>query len=533
MASYLNISRKQQQEDTFRKHLHKAGLKQQHEERVRKNHQKAALKQTENEEQTQTKNEEQPQTEDTVRKQQVVIVRKYRKDIAYKQYNNAVRKREISSKLLVVINQESTINFDLNNLKLLNYYNNKSSSNSLILTGTYENKPIYCKLFYDSEENLLVEKKIYSYIAEKSKDRPDIVNHFVISPAVFSTLDYNIFLTTNAITSVYVSTFYKNKIALNYKEASNERINSVDQPKINGIITYDYNGSTLSTLLETFTNEDSYIYVIFELLYSIYIMNTYLGIMHHDLHFDNIIVKEIDNPTNYTYIINNKKYVFKKKFEVRIYDFDFSYVNNNIIEIKNNNLDKTDIYNNKSKCYEYGSCNKKSNKDIFVLLASLIYMSTNETDIYHKLYNIISKNNNILYSTIINNKKSSENIYWSSFCNINEDECKFIKDSCNNTYIHDIDVENVMERYLDFFKQYVGDSGLIKDSLLFTEQNPLDTPIKRSNSVSRSPKLTDHIDNDRASLSFHQSKNSDIRTYKKYLKYKQKYLALKNIVSYN
>jgi hypothetical protein len=360
--------------------------------------------------------------------------------------------------------------FDTNEFYLNEIYNKESISKSIILKGTYKNAPIYCKIFYDSEKNLVTEKKIYSYIKEQTNNKPCLSHHFIIPVAVFS-FD-NLFSLENNIDS---SIFYQVSENLHEFKKGYETIH--------GIITSDHEmekfNDFIIKLIENNTSEDIYNNLFFELLYSIYIMNIDLGIMHNDLHFGNIMVKKLDSPLSYTYIINNNRYVLTKYFIIRIYDFDQSYVKSNDIEIINSHL-------NKKLCKKLGSCNKNSDKDSFVLLILLIllifiinkYLYVDDIVILFKnIFDILTNKNDELYFTIYNNLITKK-VFWSAFCNIDREKREFIATECSNTTIDNIDIKTIIDRYL-------------------TSMNV--TPI-------------------------------DETVFNKYIKYKQKYLALKNTI---
>jgi len=312
-----------------------------------------------------------------------------------------------------------------------------------------------------------------------------IQDHFIISPAVFYLKNPDISLKDRFDATIF------QKVLDNLLELKKTPDNS-----IHGIITYDYDMITLHDLInnlsENVKSEYIYINLIFELLYSIYIMNINLNLMHNDLHFGNIMTKKLDTPIYSTYIINNNTYILKKYFIIRIYDFDRAYVKNDDIEIVNNFLEKKNIKNDKiTFCHESGSCNKKSNKDTFVLLASLIRLIKKYEEqpkeqsyfisiIFKKIFDILTNYNEELYLIIYNNLNSKK-VFWSAFCSIDRKTLEFIKNKCNNTYIPNIDIESFMNRYIKFMNL---------------------VPITPNSSF----------------------------FLKKYIKYKQKYLELKNTI---
>ena len=84
------------------------------------------------------------------------------------------------------------------------------------------------------------------------------------------------------------------------------------------LINNDINNNNLILLIS----------LIFELFYSFYLLNHTLDIIHNNCHFNNIYVDKLINPTKkFFYYINNKKYIFFKYYNVRIGNFDRSYLN--------------------------------------------------------------------------------------------------------------------------------------------------------------------------------------------------------------
>ena len=110
--------------------------------------------------------------------------------------------------------------------------------------------------------------------------------------------------------------------------------------QVNCIITKTYtNIDSLTNILgNTRINidEENTKKLIFQSFYVVYIMRTKLNMVHHDLHFGNILVKTQDSPYNLSYNFDNKYYNMESKYKLRIYDFDRAYMLNQNNEYINN-----------------------------------------------------------------------------------------------------------------------------------------------------------------------------------------------------
>jgi hypothetical protein len=349
-----------------------------------------------------------------------------------------------------------------------------SSKSLIIKCNSDDTIPLYCKLFYESQINLLFEKKIYEYINEEYIKNPLLADHFVISPYTF----------IEPIDTIKQKFKNENDINIfnNFNETHNKNNEFVD---IHGIFTNDHKYNSFDKLIKSTTDAKDIDFLIFELLYSIYIMHTQLDIMHNDLHFNNILATKILNPEIYEYLINGKTYNILKKYKVMIFNFDRS---TKIQEFTNTSPVKNDILNNRL-CKIYGSCNKYSQKDIFILLVSLMKIKfkkdshINETHV-DKIFDVLSRVDNKLKKAIINNffqteedtiteqhinelykDKSTEKIekyykslefkktFWSAPCRIQgkcTDTIRFTTNACANTNMQNLNIQNVIERYIKY-----------------------------------------------------------------------------------
>jgi hypothetical protein len=73
--------------------------------------------------------------------------------------------------------------------------------------------------------------------------------------------------------------------------------------------------------------------IFFQLLYSLYIFQKY-NIVHGDLHFGNILVQTLENPIVMRFDINGNIIKFKTQLVIKIYDYDFSYIDGLGVNLK-------------------------------------------------------------------------------------------------------------------------------------------------------------------------------------------------------
>jgi hypothetical protein len=339
------------------------------------------------------------------------------------------KKQKVGDEQTILDDKTQTI---INNLTINVTHKQLGSSDSLILRGTYENKKIYCKVFYESSLDLMYEKDIYKYISEEADKNSELVNHFMISPATF-TVPLNTF--RQKLPPIIISQF--------------DNINNENRfANVNGIITYDYEYRILDDLLFSDLDIDIINDIIFELLYSVYIMNTKLNIIHNDLHFKNVLVKKVV-PYEYNYKFDELNYTLTKikKYNVLIYDFNLSYRNG--INNPDLNEDAESL-----QCKDYGNCNKITNKDVYLILVSIVYKYVNQqyydryTTIFHRIVNIKKIEKNIFDNIKKYHKDQDNSLHPYSFCkkivnNMIEDDNDCI---LNHT---DFNIVNVIKRWLN------------------------------------------------------------------------------------
>ena len=409
-----------------------------------------------------------------------------------------------------IILKEARDFFKSISLSKLNYNTSTSSSKSLIFNTIYNGKPVFIKMFCENfkYENhsigMLYEQKIYRYLKERHIKIKNIYKpYFIQAIDLFKIrVTSEFFIEFNSkIKNIDDIILHETKLVDDKKLkhentfiGKTEYINDAIQynPFIYFIITENIEGLSLYDYLMIEPYDFKvFIELIFELLYGIYLMNIKLKIRHNDLHFNNIIIKKLDFPIRQIYKINNKKYTRMKNFQVCIYDFDNSYLYN---------------YNNEylitRKFYSFN--NKVNNtKDIWTLLHSIrLLLNSNKLnkDDVDKLYAIFLINP-VAQRLFHDQKLNSDNlVYWGELCKIRTKE-----EPCDEPDFSQLHPDKVIQRFIHNYFIY-NRRVVIKDRIKsFVLRKP--KPVK---------------------LTF-----TNISDYKeKYIKYKTKYLKLKNELSY-
>lgn len=177
---------------------------------------------------------------------------------------------------------------------------------------------VFIKTDIYNKENLKYEKLVYKKLYEENKKHPEIDDMFILPIAILTKSNKNILITKKYNTIQLENYIYDNKL----------------------------------TIEELYN-------ILVELFNVVYYMNEILNIYHNDLHFKNVFI-EIHEPKIKKYFFNPSypflcKYM--SKYTIRVYDFDNAF----IFDQKNNYLITKDM------CIDYGSCNFKSTKDLFVI----------------------------------------------------------------------------------------------------------------------------------------------------------------------
>lgn len=374
-------------------------------------------------------------------------------------------------------------------IKINNFKAPNSASPTIIGTGTFYGKPSYFKIVYAgvdpskstlNTQAVLYEADIYKYIAGHNEEiKKYFVNIFNVFEVRFD------FLVTNIIENQYDPIFLQRKHDLHLDDGDNVCI----------IITENSESITLNDFIKLFTDiQVSYNYdllkrtlsnIFYLVLQGINILNNTLRIQHNDMHFGNILIKE--NIDNIFYDINKtdiEHKMFQSKYKISIYDFDRAY-----LEGTHNNLLDT-------LCPNGTGCNSLSNKDVFVFIQSVMYnYITYELNIeyvllvkYLKELLLFLLNNdvnifNILEQNLKNINSNIDSTFWSAYCiHIDAGQIIFGKPCLppteTDTYLPWLNIDNIISNFGNFTRDI--------------------------------------------------QKKTEYYYYKKYLKYKQKYLKLQD-----
>ena len=230
-----------------------------------------------------------------------------------------------------------------------------SATTSFIFKAKYLDKPCYIKSFFITEENLIYEQKIYHYIETRNEQiKPYYEDYFV---KVYDTIKVACVDFQNLLDS--------QNVKINRPDFSPSWNTNYDfRTKLHAniyiylIITEDTGGITYKEFFEkNYDNENLIINTLFDMIYGIYLMNNKLKIMHNDNHFGNVLIK-IDLPqTESKYQIEKIEYAKTKNFRLCFYDFDLAFLQDEL----NPHLSSNWLVQN-----------KKSAKDIWTLLNSIL-----------------------------------------------------------------------------------------------------------------------------------------------------------------
>ena len=316
---------------------------------------------------------------------------------------------------------------DIINKKDKFYYQpSNSSSNSNIFRGFWDGKKCFMKSFtLKYNENLEYEQKLYKYISDRSNNLGgEFSDNFVNVYRLFK------------INRTEFRKFYNTQTYEGINKNLNTNIFS-NEDYIYFIVTEDISGVTVTDFyvqqcnnFKQKTNNNKYrdniMEMLFELVYGLYLLNTRLRVIHNDNHFGNLLIKE--QPEEKIYTINNTEYTRKRKYRVCIYDFDLSYFEGNTNPDNRLLLDNTT--NQINSVVPLTDVNK--GRDIYTIGNSLygFSMYIKKTLNNTQFNNLINSNNTynifkILFETdevIQNLVKNFEidlvnkTLFWNSYC---------------------------------------------------------------------------------------------------------------------
>jgi hypothetical protein len=407
-----------------------------------------------------------------------------------------------------------------------NFYVSESASHSIFLEGTLQNQEVFCKFFDIRHNSLMFEKNIYKFINafsnENQKFKETIEQHVIQACDI---------IYTNALTlkNYYNSIFYINRSEFNDKFDSlglqySNILCGIITPKypnkqnVFDKLAYDLLQSDLNTLTRIVINDTNpytqtyvseininmnkykIIQIIFSVLYSIYLLHMKLDIMHNDNHLDNIMYYDTDEFTK-TYLLGNQIIHSVENFTTRIFDFDKStktHTHSNYKQYDNTYIDG-------KECQITGSCNKHNQKDVFVICDSLIHIAIELEKRPHIDTTFISS----VIKNLINNPHLSiailEHIITTNdpiprYFEIDEHNQKFISNTGSTADYPDLEITTVLNRFIQ----------------KYTRENLLFIKVKNKRGIIEYKYMKDI-----------ESHNIDDIAFKKYLKYKNKYIKLK------
>jgi hypothetical protein len=240
----------------------------------------------------------------------------------------------------------------------------ESASESIILRAKWglEKKPCFIKIFAPKESGLVYEQKIYRYIENRNKIvKPYYEDFFVKVYDTFKIIgsDLNNFLdeSNSVVQEKGINT--EIKWDAHEKLALKEKINL--NTNLYFIITEDIQGTDYGTFYtKNIENKSLITNTLFDMIYALYLLNDKLNIMHNDNHFGNVLIKQDIPEKDCTYVIDKLTLTRAKNYRICIYDFDAGYLfskPNPVLTERSSQIIQ----------------NKKSCKDIWTLVNSLWY----------------------------------------------------------------------------------------------------------------------------------------------------------------
>lgn len=322
-----------------------------------------------------------------------------------------------------------------------------------------QNKILICSNY----SALLHELKILKYIKRISESNKDIKNvlkdHIII-------IDEEHKMPLESFN--YMLKYFKDQMntesLIKLKEYKSVYNVSNFSSNFRGIIT-PYIKNNLLNISSKLFGSTNIIKSVFNILYCVYVLHNLLDIMHFNCDFENFSV--LQNAQNIQhYKIGSKYYTMISNFCIKICNFEQSTKikkNTSSEEIFNNEFTRKQVL-----CHNEGKCNKYNQKDIFIIISSLLMCAfDNRTKlINNKMYEIIlfiTNNNYGLISVIIknNNKIYNKNLnpntekIFKSFCKYNLEnlietgELKFKEHECSDENIPDLSIDIIIEKYIN------------------------------------------------------------------------------------
>ena len=265
--------------------------------------------------------------------------------------------KSLDKQYLTTLEYVNNIEFDskIKNVKLID-----KSDARIIYKGMFrENElseyvPCYMKIFYISKKTLghIYEQHIYEYIKSKQKILEKYNNDFFMeSLANFKMTKADFFEAS------FLKTDPLNMVDTFEKIKSEHHITTFYV-----IVTKDISAMTVSDYIfkyELFVNEKITTNIIFDIMYAIYLLNDKMKIMHNDLHFGNILIQPYVPEHKTTYIVGGKILEKNKTHKIYIYDYDLSCI------YENSHMNPLYLLK------DYRVLCKKTSKDVWTILNNM------------------------------------------------------------------------------------------------------------------------------------------------------------------
>jgi hypothetical protein len=271
----------------------------------------------------------------------------------------------------------------LNKYSDLTYFHKNSSSSSLILFG----KDIVIKIAFKPldilDNSLLVEEQIYRNIISNlinNNHTPHLIKY------IDSTIDCNFkvakipLLSDSDRSKIYDRITDIDTRLYNNRKATITVLEQADK------LTYHFyliSSSKPPTTDEIFIS-------IFQILYTLSVFSQ-IGLIHNDLHFDNIFVNK-GNKKTFLYNVGKNIISIETDINIKIFDWDRGSIYHPAVD-RNFELDK-------EYCAAYNQCNTSAPVDYEAILA-LLYKFCQDKDVLLWLDSIVSHN---IYLKLVNRK---------------------------------------------------------------------------------------------------------------------------------
>jgi hypothetical protein len=212
-------------------------------------------------------------------------------------------------------------------------FKKNSKSRSFVFKAKYMSKPCYIKCFYNDflNKRLQFEQKIYGYIKNRNERIKKYYQDYFVKVYDLFVVPTNFFinfLDDSRATIEGTSTSWQEYHDGNVGGNLYRNLETRSFTDLYFIVTEDIGGITYKKYQkEIFYNEKISTETLFDVCYGFYLLNYRLLILHGDNHFANISIKINLPEHDAKYIIEDVEYTRKKNYRICIYDFDRSVFN--------------------------------------------------------------------------------------------------------------------------------------------------------------------------------------------------------------